>query len=59
MYCGVNKRGRNRVGVVLDPQTKEEMMRKSCRIMKIKLVDGQQVKNVINKHASKFGAMML
>lgn len=54
MHSRADERGRNGVGVVLDPQTKEkleEVARKSSRIMRIKLVYGQEAIHVISAYA--------
>ena len=58
IYSGADERGRNGVGVVLDPQTKEELVevaRKSSRILRIKLVYGQKAINVISAYAPQVG----
>lgn len=58
VYSGADERGRNGVGVVLDPQTKEEMVevvRKNSRIIRIKLVYGREVINVISAYAPQVG----
>ncbi|KAK3885049.1 hypothetical protein Pcinc_010703 [Petrolisthes cinctipes] len=58
IYRGADERGRNGVGVVLDPQTKVELVevaRKSSRIVRIKLVYGQEAINVISAYAPQVG----
>ena len=58
IYSGADEIGRNEVGVGLDPQTKEELVevaRKSSRIMRIKLVYGQEAINVMSTCAPQGG----
>ena len=58
IYSGTDERGRNGVGVVLDQDIKEQIVeveRKSSRILRIKLMYGQETINVVSAYAPQTG----
>ena len=58
IYSGTDERGRNGVGIVLDQDIKEQIVeveRKSSRILKIKLLYGQETLNVVSAYAPQTG----
>ena len=58
IYSGTDERGRNGVGVVLDQDIKEQLVeveRKSSRILRIKLMYGQETINVVSAYAPQTG----
>ena len=58
LYAGADDRGRNGVGIVLNREMKEnvvEVVRKSCRVMKVKLCCGGHTLNVVSAYAPQVG----